>query len=166
MAEPTQTDAKPAPTDEELFRPLYPSLRRFAAVVAPLDTEPEDLLHDALVATLRRRPLAALDDPAAYLRRVMVNLAHNQRRRAGVRWKALRLLAASPPEATEHYPSDLSQLNWLSPLQRAVLYLSEVEGYRFAEVAEMVGCSEPAARMSASRARRRLRRVLTEGRTA
>jgi DNA-directed RNA polymerase specialized sigma24 family protein len=145
MAEPTQTDSKPVPTDDELFRPLYPSLRRFAAVVAPLDTEPEDLLHDALVATLRRRRLADLDNPAAYLRRVIVNLSHNHRRRAGVRGRALRLLAASPPVATEDYPSDLSQLDWLSPLQRAVLYLSEVEGYRFAEIAEMVGCSEPAA---------------------
>jgi len=161
MSEPSETHA--APADEDVFRPLYPALRRFAAVVAPLDTEPEDLLHDALVATLRSHRFADLDDPAAYLRRVIINLSHNQRRRAGVRRRALRLLAASQPEVAEDYPSDLSQLDWLSPQQRAVLYLSEVEGYRFAEIAEMVGCSEPAARMSASRARRRLRRALAEG---
>jgi len=148
------------PTDEEVFRPMYPGLRRFAAVVAPLDVEPEDLLQDALVATLGRHRLTDLDDPAAYLRQAMLNLVSNFRRRSISRWKALRRLAASPPEAKETYPSDLSDLNWLSPMQRAVLYLSEVEGYRFGEIAQMVGCSEPAARMSASRARRRLRQAL------
>ena len=147
-------------TDEEIFRPLYPSLRRFAAVVAPSDVEPEDLLQDALVATLRRHRFAHLIDPSSYLRKVMVNLASNHRRRSATRWKAMHLLAASIPDGKVTYPSDLSELDWLSPLQRAVLYLSEVEGYRFAEIAEMVGCSEPAARMSASRARRRLREAM------
>ena len=160
MVETTETARSSDPTDEEIFRPLYSSLRRFAAVVAPTDTEPEDLLQDALVATLRRHRFSELTDPASYLRKVMVNLAANQRRRSATRWKALRLLAASPPDSETAYPSDLSELTWLSPLQRAVLYLNEVEGYRFAEIADMVGCSEPAARMSASRARRRLRRAL------
>ena len=31
---------------------LYPSLRRFAAVVAPAELEPDDLVHDALTRTL------------------------------------------------------------------------------------------------------------------
>jgi RNA polymerase sigma-70 factor (ECF subfamily) len=160
MVETTDLERTSDPTDEDVFRPLYPGLRRFAAVTAPMEVEPEDLLHDALVATLRRHRLVDLRDPAAYLRKVILNLASNHRRRSASRWKALRFLAASPPAAAEVYPSDLSELNWLSPLQRSVLYLSEVEGYRFAEIAEMVGCSEPAARMSASRARRRLREAL------
>jgi DNA-directed RNA polymerase specialized sigma24 family protein len=45
-----------------------------------------------------------------------------------------------------------------------VLYLSEVEGYRFEEIARMIGCSPAAARKRASRARRRLRvELATEG---
>jgi RNA polymerase sigma-70 factor (ECF subfamily) len=161
MAENDTAEPSADRSDDEVFRPLYRPLRRFAAVVAPSDVEPEDLLQDALVATLRLHRLAELDAPAAYLRRVMLNLASNQRRRSYSRWKALRRLAASPQQAEESYPSDLSELTWLSPRQRAVLYLSEVEGYRFAEVAEMIGMSEPAARMSATRARRRLREALT-----
>ena len=90
----------------------------------------------------------------------MVNLASNHRRHSHIRWRALRSLAASHSEVDESYPSDLADLEWLSPRQRAVLYLAEVEGYRFNEVAELVGCSEPAARMAASRARRRLREAL------
>lgn len=160
MVESTDPNRMADPNDEDVFRPMYPALRRFAAVVAPLEMGPEDLLQDALVATLGKHRFVDLDDPAAYLRKVMLNLVSNFRRRSISRWRALRWLAASPPEASEAYPSDLSDLNWLSPLQRAVLYLSEVEGYQFGEIAQMVGCSEPAARMSATRARRRLRQAL------
>ncbi len=143
--------------DAEVFRRCYSKLRRFAAVVAPPDVEPEDLLQDALAATLRRRPLSELDSPEAYLRRVMLNQVSNHRRRTRIRWNAERLLKASEGSPSQVYPSDLSELMWLTPRQRAVLYLSEVEGYTFDEVAELVGCSAPAARMAATRARRRLR---------
>jgi RNA polymerase sigma-70 factor (ECF subfamily) len=147
--------------DEEVFRPLYQGLRRFAAVVAPMDVEPEDLLQDSLVQTLRRHNLSDLDNPAAYLRRAMVNLASNHKRRWFTRRSAMRSFEASMSQQVEAYPSDLSDLEWLTPRQRAVLYLAEVEGYPFAEVAELVGCSEPAARMAASRGRKRLRQALT-----
>jgi DNA-directed RNA polymerase specialized sigma24 family protein len=43
-----------------------------------------------------------------------------------------------------------------------VLYLTEVEGYRYAEVGRMLGCTEAAARKRAMRGRRRLYAELTE----
>lgn len=147
-------------SDDALFRSLYVSLRRFAAVTAPPEVEPEDLLQDALVATLRRHRLCDLDCPGAYLRRVMINQASNHRRRSFSRLRAERLVTASSDRPPHGYPSDLSELMWLTPRQRAVLFLSEVEGYSFDEIGEMVGCSAPAARMSATRARRRLRAAL------
>jgi RNA polymerase sigma-70 factor (ECF subfamily) len=58
--------------------------------------------------------------------------------------------------AVDAYPSDLADLLRLTPKERAVLYLTEVEGYRYAEVGRMLGCSEAAARKRAGRARRRL----------
>lgn len=163
MTDPSSAEAPDSRrTDDEVFRTIYPVMRRFAAVVAPAEMEPEDLLQDALVATLRRHRLTDLEHPGAYLRRSMLNLASNQRRRAANERKALRRLAASPPGTGDDHPSDLSELMWLSARQRAVLYLAEVEGYRFAEVARMLGCSEPAARMAATRGRRRLRAALPE----
>ncbi len=146
--------------DDEVFRTVYEKLRRVAAVAAPPEVEPEDLLQEALVETLRRHHLADLDHPAAYMRRVIVSLASNHRRRRMPKWRAERLLIASGGKNKDHYPSDLSELMWLSPRQRAVLYLSEIEGYKFEEIGEILGCSAPAARMSATRARRRLRSVL------
>jgi RNA polymerase sigma factor (sigma-70 family) len=161
MAEALSSDSVAGRSDEEIFRSIYPAMRRFAAVTAPIEMEPEDLLQDAVAATLKRHRLIDLDNPATYLRRVMLNQASNYRRRRSSERKALRSLATSMPDARPTYPSDLSELMWLTAKQRAVLYLSEVEGYRFAEVARMLGCSEPAARMAATRARRRLRRALT-----
>ena len=150
------------PADDEVFRSLYGSLRRFAAVTAPVEVDPDDLLQEALVATLRRHHLTDLESPAAYLRRAMVNLAANHRRRLARERKAMTRVAAAGGAAAS-YPSDLSDLMSLSPRERAVLFLTEVEGYRFDEVAEMVGCSAPAARMSATRGRRRRRAAMTEG---
>lgn len=147
-------------TDDDIFRAAYPRMRRYAAIVAPPHIEPEDLLQDALAATLKKHRLVDLDNAEFYLRRVMVNLASNQRRRWIRGKKAHQLLAASSDRPAEDYPSDLSELMWLTSRQRAVLYLNEVEGYPFAEIAEMVGCSVPAARMSATRARRRMRDAL------
>ncbi len=61
--------------EAELFKKLYPPLRRFAAVVTPVEVEPDDLLQEAVTRALRRGSLTELDNPGAYLRRAMVNLA-------------------------------------------------------------------------------------------
>ena len=55
--------------------------------------EPDDLVQEALVSTLRKGSISDLDDPLAYLRKTIVNLASNQRRSLGRRRKAL---AGSP----------------------------------------------------------------------
>jgi RNA polymerase sigma-70 factor (ECF subfamily) len=60
------------------------------------------------------------------------------------------------------YPSDVADLMMLDVRSRALLYLTEIEGAGVAEAAEVVGCSDPAARMRLTRARRRLRHLLEE----
>jgi RNA polymerase sigma-70 factor (ECF subfamily) len=60
------------------------------------------------------------------------------------------------------YPSDLAVLESLKPRQRAVLYLHEVEGVPYGEIAQMLGGREGSVRRDASRARRSLRAVITE----
>ena len=155
-----RTVASPLDEDARLFAELYGPLRRFAAVVGPIELDPDDLLQEAVVRVLRRGRLSDLDDPGAYLRKTMVNLASNHRRGLAVRRKALERLRAEVRPASDVYPSDLVDLLRLAPQERAVLYLSAVEGYRYAEIGRMLGCSEAAARKRAMKARRRLREPL------
>ena len=87
--------------ERELVTELYPSLRRFAAVVAPAETDPDDLVQEALVRVLERRSLIELDTPSAYLRRSMYNLAANQRRSFARRRRAFARVGDPGPAVSE-----------------------------------------------------------------
>lgn len=149
--------------ERDLLVVLYEPLRRFAAVVRPPEVDADDLLHDALARVLARARLDEVSDPLAYVRRAVVNLASNHRRRLG-RWRRVRrrLEATVADAPTDPYPSDLTDLLRLPPEARAVVYLTAVEGRSFAEVADLLGCTEVAARKTASRGRRRLVLALAE----
>lgn len=151
-----RTEASQLDEESRLFAELYAPLRRFAAVVGPIEMDPDDLLQEAVARVLRRRRLTELDEPGAYLRKTMVNLASNQRRSFARERRALARFGVSSSSPGDTYPSDLNELLALPPQERAVLYLSEVEGYRYAEIGDLIGCSEAAARKRAMRARRHL----------
>jgi len=149
--------------DAQIVGELYPALRRFAAVVAPWDMDPDDVLHGALVDVLRGRELRTLDDPAAYLRRAIVNCVRSEIRRSRTRRRTSgRFLGSTTESVSDVYPSDIAELMHLRPVERAVLYLHDVEGLAFDEVAEMVGITPGNARVTASRARHRLRDIFNE----
>jgi RNA polymerase sigma-70 factor (ECF subfamily) len=147
--------------DGRIFRDLYPRLRRFAAVVGPAEEDPEDLVQEALVRTLRRRHLVDLDNPERYLQTVVLRLAANRRRALGYRRRLVQRLQP-PTVSTTAFPSDVADLLALSPEVRAVLYLVEIEGWTFRAAAEVAGCSEDAARARASRGLRQLRTQLSK----
>ena len=65
-----------------------------------------------------------------------------------------------PGEAVDIYPSDLDDLLRTSPRASAVLFLTVIEHHTYREAAEIIGCSEAAARQTASRALRELPREL------
>jgi RNA polymerase sigma factor (sigma-70 family) len=150
------------PDDQQLIRELYPALRRIAAVAGPVDVEPDDLVQEALVRTLRRHRLGDLDHPLAYLRTVIVNLASNQRRSAARRRRAFERHGAES-STQDAYPSDMSELMALSPRARALLYLVEVERLPYDHAATQLGMTVTGARKAASRARKRLRTVMEAG---
>lgn len=148
---------------EALIRRLYPSLRRFAAVTGPPEVEPNDLVQEALLRTLRTVALADLDHPEAYLRRVILNLSSNHRRSLGrTRRRLASIEVLTPSVRRDDYPSDLDDLFALSPQSRAVLYLAEIEKSPHAEIAMTLGITESHSRKLASKARRKLRADLEE----
>ena len=146
--------------DLAALRAQYEPLRRFAAVIGRWDVEPDDLVQEAFAKMLAKGP-AQVRDLGPYLRRMVVNLATDERRRFG------RAASAAPKIATDAasvdaYPSDLSDLFALQPRVRALLYLVEVEGQQIAPAADAVGMSNANARVALLRARRRLRAELTK----
>lgn len=145
---------------ENIVSAVYSDLRRFAAVVADLDVDPDDLVQDALVATLRRTSLETLDNPLAYLKRAVVNHSVSHRRRSA-RWKGLVPKLAVGNNYHDHYPSDLAALAELSATDRAALYLAEIDGYTHQEIGQMLKLSASAVSKRVSRARQKLRDEIT-----
>jgi RNA polymerase sigma-70 factor (ECF subfamily) len=141
-------------------RQLYPSLRAFAAGVTRDD--PDDVVQEAFVRLLQRGSIDTIADLSAYLRRIVVTVSIDRDRRARAGRRAQD--RSGPPVAglPEVYPSDVAELMTLEVGSRALLYLTEIEGAPVAEAAAVVGCTETAARMRLSRARRRLRHLLEE----
>jgi len=142
--------------ERELIIALYPGLRRIAAVAGDVDIEPDDLVQEALVRTMSKRNLTELDNPLAYLRAAIVNLASNQRRSLARRRGAVARLF-STDSWVPSYPSEIDAILDLPPRQKALLYLVEVEGVPYDEAAGQLGLSVKAARTMASRARKKAR---------
>jgi len=143
----------------DALRPVYRGLRRFAAVVAPLEMEPDDLVQEAVVRLLASGRWSSVDDLGAYLRRTIVNLAANERRRLGRHRAAVKRGTAELVQFPT-YPSDVTDLDRVEPVSRALLYLVEVEGLSISDAATIIGCSPVAARARLSRARKMLRAEL------
>jgi RNA polymerase sigma-70 factor (ECF subfamily) len=143
--------------DGEVFAAHYSALRRFAAAVRPQGVDPDDLVQEAVARTLAVRSLSELEEPLAYLRAAVLRVALNVRR--SKRRNDAYIAAMGAPDAgrSDHYPSDLAELWAVPPAARAVLFLTVVESCSYREAAEMLGCSEEAARQMAARARRLLR---------
>ena len=152
-------------SDAEIFRSVYPALRRFAAAVRAPGSDADDLVQEALARTLATRSLASIDEPLAYLRTTVMRIAINATRSS--RRETLRMARATARDgdAVDAYPSDLDALRALPPMTRAVLYLTVLEGRSYREAGAIVGCNEAAARQAASRGLARLRKELTDDRT-
>lgn len=61
--------------ESQIFADCYPALRRFTAVVGPVECDPDDLLQEAVARVLRHHRLDELGQPTAYLGRTVLNLA-------------------------------------------------------------------------------------------
>lgn len=105
----------------------------------------------------------AADDPVAYVRRVAVNAALAQRRRA---FRRRELTTAYVPE-TAYTPAEVDEDVWRAVLalpvrQRAVVVLRYYEDLSEAQIADALGCRPGTVKSQASAALASLRRVLRE----
>ena len=121
----------------DVLRALYAPLRKYAAVVGSYDVEPDDLVQEAFTRFLSQ-PIGQIEHPQAYLRRTILNLALNERRRRQRAVVALsRERVGDGQCASDTYPSELTDLLRIEPRVRGLLYLVEVEGEPVGDAAEV-----------------------------
>jgi RNA polymerase sigma-70 factor (sigma-E family) len=151
-------------------------LLRTAYLMARDLAEAEDLVQETLLRVARRWPrVRAMDHPAAYARRILVNLAIDGADQRARRTGELAMagsqstadLADSRAErdlrAVDAQEELLNALAGLPPRQRAVIILRYWEDLPETEVAAILGCSAGTVKSTASRGLARLRDAVNAG---
>jgi len=119
--------------------------------------EAKDLAQEALLRAWREWDrVATLDDPKAWTRRVLHNLAVGHWRWAQRRQRHLRIVAEDVLAAVSPDPEAVdvaSALKSLSPKHRQALVLKAVVGLSTSEIAQEMGASEGTVRVWLSRGR-------------
>ncbi|MGC5054019.1 SigE family RNA polymerase sigma factor [Micromonospora sp. DT48] len=146
----------------------YADLVRTAYLLTGSRHAAEDLVQIALMRAMRR--WRQVDDPMAYVRRIMVN----ERTRLWRRFGSREFLAGftgswrTPTEPGRDLADDvvtrdevLAALHHLPPRMRAVLVLRYWEDLTESQIADALGCSVGTVKSQASRALTRLRTVLS-----
>jgi RNA polymerase sigma-70 factor (sigma-E family) len=148
-------------TFEEFTRSELPGLLRFAKVLSVDAGTAEDVVQEVLVRAHRRwDSIAAMAQPTAYVRRMIVNEYLSWRRK----WSRTTPQPSLPDTATPD-PADehadraalVAEIAQLPRRQRTVIVMRYFGGMTDAEIAADLGCSEPTVRSHASRALATLR---------
>lgn len=152
-------------TFDEWARARLPALVRFAVALTQDRGLAEDVVQEVLSRAYGRwSRIAGLDQPEAYLRRMVVNEYLSWRRRwARVTPNAdLTVIAEAGTEA-DHAETHAdraalaAELARLPKRQRTVLVLRYYEHLTDAQIADVLGCPQGTVRSLASRALRTLR---------
>jgi RNA polymerase sigma-70 factor (ECF subfamily) len=138
----------------------WDGLVRFARSVAG-EADAEDVVQESLIAGWRA--LASLDDPARF-DRWMTSIVFRRCLRRRRFWRLRAALDDVRERSVSADPApDLdvaALLARLAPRQRAVLYLTVVEGMTDAEIGERLSMATGSVRAHRRRARERLARIL------
>ena len=159
----------------EAFAELVRAHQRRAYAVARaivLDHhDAEDAVQDGFLHAFRALARFRAGEPfGAWMHRIVANAALDlQRRRkvraAGTLPETIALPFHDPAESDELRRRLTAALEQLAERQRAVIVLHDVEGFRHAEIGEMLGIPEGTARSDLHHARATLRRLLSDTRS-
>jgi RNA polymerase sigma-70 factor (sigma-E family) len=146
-------------TFEDFLTQRLTPLLRYATVLTCDPGQAQDVVQDVLVrAQPRWGRIGAMDQPYAYVKRMVTNeFLSWRRRRADVAVPADALAALSPAVADPTIAVDqraalLAGIARLPRKQRAAVVLRYYEGCADTEIAEVLGCSTGTVRSHLSRA--------------
>ncbi len=151
----------------------------FAYRLTRNDSDAADLTQEAFIRVYRAwRSFVPGTSFLSWIYRIVTNLYRDELRRQKGRYQeeipednAPQAFGGSRPLAVEPIDEYLERqmsepvakaLEALTPDQRAVLVLADIEEYSYQEIAEIVGCSIGTVRSRLHRARNQLRRLITE----
>lgn len=139
---------------EEIYQKEYRALLGLAYVLTGDRAQAEDLTHDTFAAALDSWD--KLSHPEAWLRQVLVNKNRSGLRRRYAEGRALVRLgmqAVSLPDETIGFWEIVRSLPRRQAQAIALFYLDDRP---VSEIARVLGCSEPTARVHLTRGRRTL----------
>jgi RNA polymerase sigma-70 factor (ECF subfamily) len=154
-------------SEQEAFdAEVLPHLPALRGAARRMSRDPEDLVQETYCHALAARASYRRGSNArAWLYRILMNLAVNGHRlRARDRRLEARLLEVVPPEAMPEEPSRVravrAGLARLSPSDRQVIELVDLDGLRYRDVARVLDCPVGTVMSRLHRARKRLRKSL------
>jgi len=157
------------PAFEELVRGHYRAAYATARALTGNAMDAEDVVQDSFIRALERLDDCDPERFAGWLLAIVRNRAHNVRDREQVRTAtAIEDVDPAGPDRTDRR-MERGELRGtlegaladLSPVQREVVLLHDMEGWRHREIAEALDMSEVMARQHLFQARKRLRELLS-----
>jgi DNA-directed RNA polymerase specialized sigma24 family protein len=144
------------------FRAEFAGVLRTISLMLRDRARAEEITQDAFIQLLKNwQKVSVYEQPESWVRRVAIRLAMRVIRRDRI-WALVRqrLPAVGPTAAPSIDVADA--IDRLSSTQRAAVILRYYEDRPVAEIATILGCAEPTARVHLHRARNRLRELLGE----
>ena len=146
-----------APDFDSFYLRELPGLVALARALTRSPAAAEDLAQEAMIVTLRRwDEVAALDVPAAWVRRVCANLATSSIRRRSAEARAVLRLGGRRTEHTDLEPQDeefWAEVRRLPRRQAQVIALHYVYDMSVDDIATTLDCSPSTVKAHLVRAR-------------
>jgi RNA polymerase sigma-70 factor (sigma-E family) len=155
-------------TFEEFVGARLGPLLRYATALTCDPHQADDIVGEVMVrVSARWRPISRMEQPEAYVKRMVLNEFLSLRRRWGrvvpMSHEQLDNRAGSVDPHTERQERDelVRRVAALPPRQRAVIVLRYFEGHTTDEIADLLGCRAATVRVHAATALARLRMDVT-----
>ena len=154
----------------EIYRLYYKSMYNSSLRIVDVPEEAEDIMQESFLTAFRKLKTYSGDVSfGAWLKKIVINRSLDVLRKRKVLFEELHaelpVVDEPEPEAASITLEEIkTAINSLSDGYRTILSLILLEGYDHEEVSEILGIKNVTSRTQFSRARQRLREILTDNR--